>query len=67
MLQGTHLEKNVKIGYLLQKEMRWTDIKERAATNTAWQWHIPSALNALRDECLKKDIWREHGGYIEKG
>ncbi|MDI6716472.1 MAG: DUF499 domain-containing protein [Actinomycetota bacterium] len=49
-----------------QKEMRWGDVKERAATNPAWQWHIPSALDYLKDDMLKKGIWREHGGYIEK-
>lgn len=49
-----------------QKEMRWSDVKERAATNPAWQWHLPRALDDLKDEMLKKDIWREHGGYIEK-
>jgi hypothetical protein len=49
-----------------QKEMRWSDIKERSATNPAWQWHIPRALDDLKDEMLKKGIWREHGGYIEK-
>lgn len=49
-----------------QKEMRWIDIKERAATNPAWQWHLPRALDDLKDDMLKKDIWREHGGYIEK-
>ncbi|HBQ28796.1 MAG TPA: glycosyl transferase [Desulfotomaculum sp.] len=49
-----------------QKEMRWNDVKERAATNPVWQWHIPRALDDLKEEILKKDIWREHGGYIEK-
>ncbi len=49
-----------------QKEMRWSDVKERAATNPLWQWHIPRALADLRDDMLKKNIWREHGGYIEK-
>lgn len=49
-----------------QKEMRWSDVKERAATNPAWQWHTPSALDSLKNEMLKKGIWREHGGYIEK-
>ncbi|APC07621.1 DUF499 domain-containing protein [Neomoorella thermoacetica] len=49
-----------------QKEMRWSDVKERAATNPAWQWHIPRALDDLKDAMLKKGIWREHGGYIEK-
>ncbi len=49
-----------------QKEMRWNDVKERAATNPAWQWHIPSALDALKDNMIKKDVWRENGGYVEK-
>lgn len=50
-----------------RKEMMWNEIKERAATNTVWQWHHPKALEIIKDECTKKDIWREHGGYIEKG
>ena len=50
-----------------QKEMRWRDIKERAATNSSWQWHIPSALDALRTEMLSKEVWKENGDYVEKG
>lgn len=49
-----------------QKEMRWSDVKDRAATNPVWQWHIPRALDDLKDDMLKKGIWREHGGYIVK-
>lgn len=49
-----------------QKEMRWNDIKDRAAVNPAWQWHLPRALDDLKDEMLKKGIWREQGGYIAK-
>lgn len=49
-----------------QKEMRWNDVKERAATNPEWQWHHPRALDDLRDDMLKKAVWRENGGYIEK-
>ncbi len=49
-----------------QKEMRWSDVKDRAATNPVWQWHLPRALDDLKDDMLKKGIWREHGGYIEK-
>ncbi|MBF8982611.1 DUF499 domain-containing protein [Lutibacter sp. B2] len=50
-----------------RKEMMWNEIKERAATNIVWQWHHPKALETIKDECTKKDIWREHGGYVEKG
>jgi hypothetical protein len=49
-----------------QKEMRWNDVKERAATNPEWQWHHPKALDDLKNDMLKKAIWRENGGYIEK-
>lgn len=45
----------------------WREIKLRAATNPAWQWHHPNALDGLRTELLKRDIWRENGGYIDKG
>ena len=49
-----------------QKEMRWTVIKDRAATNPLWQWHKPDALDFLKDEMLRKDVWRESGGVVEK-
>lgn len=38
-----------------RKEMMWSEVKERAATNTTWQWHIPSALDKIKAECIKKD------------
>ena len=50
----------------IRKEMRWADVKEQAAINLLWQWHIPRALDDLKEEMLKKGIWREQGGYIEK-
>lgn len=50
-----------------RKEMRWTEIRDRAATEISWQWHHPNYLNKLREDCLSKDIWREHGDYLEKG
>lgn len=50
----------------IRKEMRWADVKEQAAVNPLWQWHIPRALDDLKEEMLKKGIWREQGGYIEK-
>ena len=45
----------------------WKEIKLRAATNTAWNWHHPNALEGLKADCLKKDVWREEGGFIDKG
>jgi len=63
---GDTFRKKCEDRLFTQKEMRWSDVKERAATNPEWQWHIPRALDDLKDEMLKKDIWRENGGYIEK-
>lgn len=50
-----------------QQVLPWREIKLRAATNAAWQWHHPHALDELKANCLKKDIWREEGGFIDKG
>jgi len=50
-----------------QKEMTFTQIKERAATETRWQWTHPDQLDDLRRDSLKKDKWRENGGYLVKG
>jgi hypothetical protein len=50
-----------------RKEMRWTEIRDRAATETSWQWHLPNCLMKLRDDCVSKDLWRVHGDYWEKG
>lgn len=63
---GDTFRKKCEDRLFTQKEMRWIDVKERAATNPVWQWHIPRALDDLKDEMLKKDMWRENGGYIEK-
>ncbi|GGN57563.1 DUF499 domain-containing protein [Oceanobacillus indicireducens] len=48
------------------RQMRWIDLKERAATTTSWSWHHPQALEDLKNECLKKGIWIEEGGYLDK-
>ncbi len=47
-------------------EMREEDLKSRAATNPAWQWHHPKALDELIDYCLKSGIWFKAGNYIQK-
>ena len=49
------------------QSLPWNEIKKRAALNTAWQWHRPDALDALKADALHKDIWREQGGYVDKG
>lgn len=50
-----------------RKEMRWSEIRDRAATETPWQWYQPNSLNKLREDCIAKDLWRERGDYLEKG
>jgi len=49
------------------QSMPWNEIKKRAAMLTKWQWHLPSALDDLKAACIQKDIWRENGGFIDKG
>ena len=50
-----------------RREMRMSEIKDRAATEISWQWHHPKALDALLSNCVEKDLWRVHGEYVEKG
>ena len=50
-----------------QQVMPYAEVKKRAASNTKWQWHHPSALDNLKSDMILKDQWREDGGYIDKG
>lgn len=50
-----------------QSPIQWSQIKRRSATNTRWQWHIPSALDNIKNKMVNQDQWRENGGYVEKG
>ncbi len=49
------------------QSMPWGEIRKRAAMLTKWQWHHPNALDDLKAECIQKDVWRENGGYVDKG
>jgi len=49
------------------KEVAWSTIKQRAATDPSWVWHHPDALDNLKDELVKRDVWREMMGYIDRG
>lgn len=48
-------------------ELPFSQIKERAATTVAWQWYHPDQLDSLRQNCIKKDQWRDVNGYLVKG
>lgn len=58
--------KKFEVRIFTTRQARWIDLKERVATNTSWSWHHPKALEDLKSECLKKGIWIEEGGYLDK-
>jgi hypothetical protein len=66
-VDGDVFVKKIEARIFTQKLMPWADIKRRAATNNGWQWHRPDALDKIKAECVKKDVWRENGTYVEKG
>lgn len=47
--------------------MPYSQICDRAAAETSWQWYHPDQLDSLKADCIKKDKWREIGGYLVKG
>ncbi len=47
--------------------MLWSEVKKRAAMNPQWQWHRRDALDALKDDLVRKEIWREDdAGYVDR-
>lgn len=67
-ISGDTFVKKVEARLFTQNPMPWNDIKKRAAANTQWQWHRTDALERLKEDCIRKDIWRdEGGGYLRKG
>lgn len=49
------------------KVVLWSDFKRAAAVNTNWPLHKISALDDLKDECLRRGLWREEGNHIRRG
>jgi hypothetical protein len=50
------------------KEVKWTAIKQAAASNPAWVWHHPRALDDLHVEMVRRDLWRDVGdGFVQRG
>jgi hypothetical protein len=45
----------------------WGDVKRAAATRTDWPLHKPSALEDLKAEAQRRDLWRPEGNYVRKG
>ena len=50
-----------------QQVMDYADVTARAATNPAWQWHIPSALETMKGRLVAEGAWRADGSLIDKG
>lgn len=64
---GETFRKKCEQRLFTQPTMLWSEVKKRAATNPMWQWHRADALDLLKDDLVRKDQWRESGGYVEKG
>ena len=66
-IDGDTFRKKCEARLFTQQIMPWPEIKKRAASNTRWQWHHPSALDNLKSRMLMEGKWREEGGLIDKG
>lgn len=49
------------------KVVLWADFKRAAAVNTNWPLHKLSALEELKADCLRRDLWREEGNHVRRG
>jgi len=48
-------------------EEKWSEIRNRAAMNTDWNWHPKAALESLKSEMVSRGQWKEYNGFIHKG
>jgi hypothetical protein len=64
---GDTFRKKIETRLFTQPQMLWSEVKKRAAINPQWQWHRRDALDALKDELVHKEIWREDAsGYVDR-
>jgi len=61
------MRKRVERDIFTQKEMPWSQILERAATEVVFPWYHPKQMDELKKKSLNSDVWRDIGGYIIKG
>ncbi len=66
-ISGENFQKKCERRLFTTQSLPWQEIKLRAATNPQWQWTMPRALDDLKTDCLRRDVWREAGGYVDKG
>lgn len=64
--EDTIFRQKIEDRLFTQRQMPWTQIKQRAASNPGWSWHHPRALDHLKDKLIQQDIWRDVNGYIDK-
>ncbi len=66
-VSGDTFRKKCEMRLFTQQSMPWSEVKRRSATTPKWQWHHPAALDQLKEDCLRRELWREEGGFIDKG
>lgn len=66
-ITGDTFRKKCEQRLLTTQSLPWSEVKKRAAMFPKWQWHKPDALDELKIDCIHKDLWRESGGYVDKG
>ena len=49
------------------KVVLWSDFKRAAAVSTMWPLHKLSALDDLKNESVRRGLWREEGNHIRRG
>ena len=66
-VSGDIFRKKCEQRLFTSQSLPWSEIKKRAAMYPKWQWHRPDALDALKTDCVHRDVWREEGGFVDKG
>jgi hypothetical protein len=49
------------------KVVLWSDLKRAAAVNTNWPLHKTSALDDLKEDCIRRGLWRIEGNHVRRG
>ncbi len=66
-VSGDIFRKKVEQRLFTTPMMLWSEVKKRAAINSQWQWHRKDALDALKDDLVHKEVWREdESGYVDR-
>lgn len=64
---GDTFRKKIEARLFTQPQMLWSEVKKRAAMNPQWQWHRRDALDALKDDLVHREVWREdNSGYVDR-